>query len=198
LEQSGEYRIDASREAVWEALNDPDILGACITGCQEVQRIDEQHFDVKVKAKVGPVSATFQAALELDDLNPPESYVINGAVKGGPAGFGKGSARVSLEEDGAGTHLRYQVHANVGGKLAQVGSRLVDGAARKMADEFFAAFSQRLTSIGETATEAQSETDASASRPPGEAQPGTYESSGKGVIWAIAFVVLAVAIILAI
>ena len=88
MEQAGEYRIAADRETVWAALNDPEVLGACITGCQGVEKIDDTHFDVSVKAKVGPVSATFQAALALEDLNPPESYTINGNVKGGAAGFG--------------------------------------------------------------------------------------------------------------
>ena len=141
MQQTGEYEIAASLQAVWDALNDPDVLGACITGCQEVTRVDEQHFDVRVKAKVGPVSATFQASLELKDLDPPRSYVIEGGVKGGAAGFGKGTAAVQLTEagtaDAPSTRLSYTVDASVGGKLAQVGSRLVDGAARKMADEFY-------------------------------------------------------------
>ena len=193
MEQSGEYRIGASREAVWAALNDPDVLGACIEGVQHVTKIDDEHFDVSVKAKVGPVSATFQAALTLSDLNPPASYVIQGNAKGGAAGFAKGSATVNLEEEAQGvTLLRYGVNANVGGKLAQVGSRLVEGAARKMADDFFAAFSLKLdpnAAVGEahTATEDGSK----------QAAPVT-ESSGQWIIWAIAFGVLALAVILTI
>ena len=193
MEQSGEYRIGASREAVWAALNDPDVLGACIEGVQHVTKIDDEHFDVSVKAKVGPVSATFQAALTLSDLNPPASYVIQGNAKGGAAGFAKGSATVNLEEEAQGvTLLRYGVNANVGGKLAQVGSRLVEGAARKMADDFFAAFSLKLdpnAAVGEahTGTEDGSK----------QAAPVT-ESSGQWIIWAIAFGVLALAVILTI
>ncbi len=188
MEQHGEYRIHASREEVWQALNDPEILGRCISGCQDVTRIDDQHFDVKVKAKVGPVSAVFQAALELADLQPPDSYVIQGNVKGGAAGFGKGSANVSLRDEDGATVLRYNVNANVGGKLAQVGSRLVDGAARKMADEFFAAFSEHLSPAppGETATPSA----------PATQQDSGYERSGQWKIWLIAFVVLALAVVL--
>ncbi|NOX49700.1 MAG: carbon monoxide dehydrogenase subunit G [Gammaproteobacteria bacterium] len=180
MEQIGEYRIAASREEVWQALNDPEILGACIPGCQDITLIDSEHFDVKVKAKVGPVSATFQAALSLQDLKPPQSYVIAGNVKGGAAGFGKGSAMVTLEEDGAETLLRYSVKANIGGKLAQVGSRLIDAAMRKMADEFFSAFTQQLT---DTQVDKKSNSD--------------YETDGQSMIWVIAFAVLAIAMILA-
>ena len=194
MEQAGEYRVSAVRGDVWEALNDPEILGACITGCEGVTRIDDEHFDVKVKAKIGPVSATFDAALELSDLDPPASYVIQGNVKGGAAGFAKGSAKVALAEDGAETVLTYQVHANVGGKLAQVGSRLVDGAARKMADEFFAAFSERMSApAGEEQIASALPEDGTAA-----SEEAEFESSGQRKIWIIAFVVLALAVILAI
>ncbi len=189
LEQSGEYRIAASREAVWEALNDAQVLGECIEGCQHIEKVDEQHFNVAVKAKIGPVSATFNAELELSDLNPPASYVINGNAKGGAAGFAKGGAEVELAEDGDATLLRYAVKANVGGKLAQVGSRLVDGAARKMADDFFSAFSTRLDPGAASTVEAAAEEDGEGAR---------YESSGSRSIWLIAFVVLALAVLFAI
>ena len=192
MEQSGEYRIAARREDVWAALNDPDVLGACIAGCQHVNRIDDEHFDVCVKAKVGPVSATFNAELELSEINPPASYVINGNAKGGAAGFAKGSAQVALEEEEGATLLRYGVKANVGGKLAQVGSRLVDGAARKMADDFFSEFSKRLDpdAVASVVDEPLA-TD-------GAKDGNIYETSGQWQMWAIAFVVLALAIILAI
>ena len=201
VEQQGEYRIAASREAVWEALNNPDVLGACITGCQEVSKVDDEHFNVKVKAKVGPVSATFTAELALQDLNPPQSYVIEGNVKGGAAGFGKGNASVELEEDGDYTVLKYAVKATVGGKLAQVGSRLVDGAARKMADEFFAAFSEHLdpgsTTVAQEAADQTPDT-ASTDSANSEQEPAAYEASGSMFVWGVAFVVLALAFMLAI
>lgn len=193
MEQSGEYRIAASREDVWAALNDPDVLGACIDGCESITRSDEQHFDVAVKAKIGPVSATFQAQLELTDLNPPISYVINGNAKGGAAGFAKGSANVSLTEEGDVTLLRYGVKANVGGKLAQVGSRLIDGAARKMADDFFETFSKRL-GPQVAAADAAEQAGVSAQE---TAALREYEKSGGGFIWLIAFAVLVVAMVLA-
>lgn len=193
MEQSGEYRIAASREDVWAALNDPDVLGACIDGCESITRSDEQHFDVAVKAKIGPVSATFQAQLELTDLNPPISYVINGNAKGGAAGFAKGSANVSLTEEGDVTLLRYGVKANVGGKLAQVGSRLIDGAARKMADDFFETFSKRL-GPQVAAADAAEQAGVSAQE---TAALREYEKSGGGFIWLIAFAVLVLAMVLA-
>ena len=140
MDQSGEYRIAAERGVVWRALNDPAVLSRCIKGCKSMEQRAEDQYDAVVKARVGPVSATFQAALELTDVNPPESYTINIAVKGGRAGFARGSAAVSLAPDGEATVLRYTAAANIGGKLAQIGSRLIDGAARKMADDFFKAF----------------------------------------------------------
>lgn len=193
MEQSGEYRIAASRVDVWTALNDPDVLGACIDGCQTITRSDEQHFDVAVKAKIGPVSATFQAQLELTELNPPISYVINGNAKGGAAGFAKGVANVSLTEEGDVTVLRYGVKANVGGKLAQVGSRLIDGAARKMADDFFETFSKRL-GPQVAAADAAEQAGVLAQE---TAALREYEKSGGGFIWLIAFAVLVIAMVLA-
>ncbi len=189
MEQSGEYRIAARREDVWSALNAPDVLGACIEGCQRVEKLDDEHFEVAVKAKVGPVSATFNAALELSDIEAPVSYTINGNAKGGAAGFAKGSANVHLDEDDGVTVLRYGVKANVGGKLAQVGSRLVDGAARKMADDFFAEFSKRLDPDSVAVATAATDTDAAEER--------EFEKSGGWLMWVVAFVGLAIAVILA-
>ena len=140
MDQSGEYRIPAERADVWRALNDPETLKRCIDGCQSMARRPDGGFAAVVKARVGPVRAVFNAALDLTDINPPESYTINVAVKGGPAGFARGSAAVTLAPDGEETMLRYAASANIGGKLAQIGSRLIDGAARKMADDFFKAF----------------------------------------------------------
>ncbi|MEQ8710282.1 MAG: carbon monoxide dehydrogenase subunit G [Rhodospirillales bacterium] len=140
MDMSGEYRIPASRETVWQALNDPEVLRECIPGCDSLDKTSETSFEAKVTAKVGPVKAKFGGEVELTDINPPRSYKISGQGKGGAAGFAKGGAEVSLEEDGAETILRYEVNATVGGKLAQIGSRLVDSTARKMADQFFSKF----------------------------------------------------------
>ena len=142
MQQSGEYRIGAPIEAVWRALNDPDVLARSIDGCQSLERVGEDAFKATVKAKVGPLSATFAGDVKLADLNPPHSYTLEASAKGGAAGFGKGTAKVSLSEDGGATVLRYAVEGSVGGKLAQIGQRLIDGAARKMADDFFAAFGE--------------------------------------------------------
>ncbi len=140
MEMNGEYRIPASRETVWQALNDPDVLRACIPGCLALERTSEAGFAATVKAKVGPVSATFKGEVQLDDIDPPAGYRIHGEGKGGVAGFAKGGAHVRLAEDGGQTVLTYDAEAKVGGKLAQIGSRLIAGTARKLADQFFGNF----------------------------------------------------------
>lgn len=143
MQQAGEYRIGAPREAVWRALNDPDILARCIEGCESMTKTGDDTFNAAVRARVGPLSALFNAEIKLKDLDPPNGYTLEGAVKGGAAGFGKGTAKVSLHDaEAGGTLLKYEVEGNVGGKLAQVGQRLIDGTARKMADDFFARFAE--------------------------------------------------------
>ena len=144
MEQTGEYTISAPRDKVWAALNDPEVLKRCIDGCQSMEQTGDTEFAAAVKAKIGPVSALFKADLTLMDLDPPNSYTIKASAKGGAAGFGKGTASVSLADQGDDTQLSYAVNANVGGKLAQIGSRLIDSAARKMADDFFARFRDEL------------------------------------------------------
>ena len=140
MEMTGEFRIPAPRQRVWEGLNDPEILKSSIPGCQTIEKLSDTEFTAKVLAQVGPVKANFAGKVTLADLNPPQSYTIAGEGTGGVAGFAKGSAKVTLEEDGAETVLRYGVQGQVGGKLAQIGSRLIDATARKMADEFFKNF----------------------------------------------------------
>ncbi len=142
MQMSGEYRIEAPRDAVWAALNDPEVLKQAIPGCEEIEKVSDTEFAAKVKAKVGPVSARFSGAVTLSDLDPPKGYTISGEGKGGPAGFAKGGAKVRLEEDGTATILHYDVEALVGGKLAQIGSRLIDATAKKMANDFFARFAE--------------------------------------------------------
>ena len=152
MELTGEQRIPAPRQKVWEALNDPDILGQAIPGCQSIEKHGDDKFSAKVKAKVGPVSATFGGEVTLSELNPPESYTISGEGKGGAAGFAKGGAKVRLEEDGPdATILHYTVTANVGGKLAQIGSRLIDSTAKKLSGEFFEKFSEVVAGPAPTA-----------------------------------------------
>lgn len=141
MDFSGEYRIEAPREAVWRALNDPEVLRQAIPGCQEIEKESDTAFTAKVKAKLGPVSAAFKGRVTLSDLDPPNGYTISGEGQGGVAGFAKGGARVTLTDaDGGATILRYTAEGQVGGKLAQIGARLVEGSARKIADDFFGAF----------------------------------------------------------
>lgn len=144
MDMTGQQTIPAPRETVWEALNDPDVLKDCIPGCEEIERTGDNGFTAKVSAKVGPVKAKFSGAVELQNLNPPVSYTIAGEGKGGAAGFAKGSADVKLEEvdGGAATLLTYDVKANVGGKLAQIGGRLIDSTAKKYANDFFEKFTE--------------------------------------------------------
>jgi hypothetical protein len=140
MDMTGEQLIPLSQQRVWEALNDPEILKACIPGCESITRVSDTEYKVVMTAAVGPVKAKFNGKLLLADLNPPQSYSLAFEGSGGAAGFGKGTARVSLAPAAGGTLLSYTANATVGGKLAQIGSRLIDGVARKMADDFFAKF----------------------------------------------------------
>jgi len=140
MQMTGQYRIEAPRETVWQALNDVEVLRQCIPGVEEIEKTSDTSFTAKVRAKVGPVSARFAGEVTLSDLDPPNGYTISGEGKGGAAGFAKGGAKVRLTDDGAATLLSYDVDAQVGGKLAQIGSRLIDGTAKKMADDFFSRF----------------------------------------------------------
>jgi hypothetical protein len=144
MDLHGEYRIPAPAQRVWDALVDPEVLQACITGCRELTKVSDTEFAAVVAAKVGPVNATFKGSVSLLDLDPPRGYTLSGQGQGGAAGFAKMKARVALAEDGADTLLRYEAQAEVGGKLAAVGSRLVQAVAKKNADEFFSAFAARL------------------------------------------------------
>jgi carbon monoxide dehydrogenase subunit G len=139
--------IVASQADTWAALNDPEILKACIPGCESIERVTDSEYAVRMTARVGPVAAKFKGKLTLSDLKPPQSYSIAFEGQGGVAGFGKGGAQVQLAPEGDATRLSYQVKASVGGKLAQIGSRLVDAAARKLADDFFTAFNEKVASL---------------------------------------------------
>lgn len=141
----GDSFIRADPDTVWKGLNDPEVLQRAIPGCTAMERTGESEFTATVVARVGPVSATFKGKVELADLNPPVSYTLRGRGQGGPAGFAKGQAQIALAPEGDGTRLSYIADVDVGGKLASVGGRLIQGVARKNADEFFAAFSRVLT-----------------------------------------------------
>ncbi|KND17325.1 carbon monoxide dehydrogenase [Pannonibacter phragmitetus] len=183
MDMTGEYRIPAPRTDVWNALNDPDVLKACIPGCESLEMTSPTEMTAAVTAKIGPVKAKFQGAVTLENLNPPESYTIAGEGKGGVAGFAKGSADVHLAEDGGDTILTYTVKAQVGGKLAQLGSRLIDSTARKMADEFFGNFSQMVAgNAAATGTAEDGEPDAGALE---EARSIAMEQAGDAVVHAV-------------
>jgi len=144
MTMNGEVELPASREVVWAKLNDPDVLKACIPGCEELEKTDEQNFRAVAKVKVGPVSARFKGKVTLSDLDPPNGYKISGEGEGGIAGFAKGSATVGLAEKDGGTLLSYNVEAQIGGKLAQLGQRLISGTAKKLADQFFSNFAKTI------------------------------------------------------
>jgi carbon monoxide dehydrogenase subunit G len=150
MELKGEYRIPAPRKRVWAMLNDPNVLRECIPGCESLEGSAAEGFAARVTTKVGPVKATFNGQVTLSNVKPPESYTISGEGKGGVAGFAKGGADVHLAEDGAGTLLTYAVTAQVGGKLAQLGSRLIDSTSKKLADQFFSSFAAKAGAEGAT------------------------------------------------
>jgi carbon monoxide dehydrogenase subunit G len=162
MELTGEQILPAPRARVWAALNDAEILKRCIPGCQEITKVSDTEFTAKVGLAVGPVKATFNGRVTLADMDPPNGYKISGEGQGGVAGFGKGSAIVKLSDDPAGTKLNYNADAAVGGKLAQIGSRLVEATARKLADEFFSRFAKEFPA-----------------EPPPEAQPASETAAAE-------------------
>ncbi len=195
MDMTGEFRIPAPREAVWKALNDPEILKQCIAGCEELQKTSDTEFAAKVTARVGPVKASFTGKVTLSDLDPPNGYKITGEGQGGAAGFARGGAEVHLEPDGDGTLLKYAVNAAIGGKLAQIGARLIDGTARKMANDFFAKFAEI---VGGASPPAGGPQPAEAAAAPLAAAPALAEADGgnpsaglKPWIWVSALIVLA-------
>jgi len=197
MQMTGQYRIEAPRESVWEALNDVEVLRACIPGVEEIEKTSDTSFTAKVRAKVGPVSARFAGEVTLSDLDPPKGYTISGEGKGGAAGFAKGGAKVNLEEDGAATLLNYEVNAQVGGKLAQIGSRLIDGTAKKMADDFFSRFAAQ---VGGPAEAPEAPAAAPAPVPAAAGAEADDSDVGKGVslgVW-VTGLLFAVLILLAI
>ena len=145
MTMQGEVTLPAGREKVWRALNDPEVLKAAIPGCQELEKIGDAEFQAVAKVSVGPVKATFKGGVTLADLDPPNGYTIRGEGQGGVAGWAKGGAKVRLEDVEGGTRLVYDVEATVGGKIAQLGGRLINGVAKKYADEFFANFARILS-----------------------------------------------------
>lgn len=142
MTMNGEYLLPATKEVVWQKLNDAETLKGCIPGCEELNKTSDTSFEATASIKIGPVKARFKGKVDLTDLDPPNGYRISGEGSGGVAGFAKGGATVKLEEQEGGTLLKYDVDAQIGGKLAQLGQRLVNGAAKKVADDFFANFAK--------------------------------------------------------
>jgi len=189
MKLSDEKRIQAPREDVWRGLNDPEILKQSIPGCESLEQVSDTEFNAVVQAKVGPVKAKFKGSVTLSDLNPPESYRISGEGKGGAAGFAKGGAQISLSEDGDATILKYEVDADVGGKLAQIGGRLLEGTSKKLAGEFFNNFEAALQGGSDDAgAEAEAEAP-SVAAPAVEARTVGEQSSGSSKVWLIVGVV---------
>lgn len=145
MEMTGEQLIPLPQEATWRALNDTAILKDCIPGCETIEQVSDTEYQLTMTAKVGPVSAKFKGKMTLSDIDPPNGYTLVFEGQGGVAGFAKGQANVQLTPNAEGTRLGYAVKAMIGGKLAQVGSRLIDGVAKKMAEQFFTAFNQRVS-----------------------------------------------------
>lgn len=184
MELKNSRLLPVDRETAWKALNDPERLRAAIAGCESIVPTGENEYEAAMTAAIGPVKAKFKGRLKLSDVVPPESYTLAFDGQGGPAGFGKGTARVTLTPEGTGTRLDYTVQAQVGGKIAQVGQRLIDGAARKMADDFFERFGEALAAGLPAAAAPEAAPPAAAPRFPGWA-------------WAVVAIAAAMALYLA-
>jgi len=197
MELEGQRLIPAPRERVWEALNDPDTLAAAIPGCETLERTSDTELVATVRVSVGPVRARFKGRVTLSNVNAPASYTISGEGQGGAAGFAKGKADVALQEAAEGTELTYKVEALVGGKLAQVGSRLIEGTARKLSDQFFDAFSALVAggaaiAAAEAPRAAGSEPEAAVARP----EPEAAERRGVPMyVWLIGLAIVVIVIL---
>ena len=167
MKMNGEFRVPTDRETVWRALNDPEVLKECLPGCQEIEKTSDTEMTATLALKVGPVKATFAGGVTLSDLDPPNGYTLSGQGQGGTAGFASGEARVRLVEDGGETVVHYDVDAKVGGKLAQIGSRLIDSTAKKLAKQFFDSLAETLGG-GDEAAEPEDAAEPEAAAP---AQP---------------------------
>lgn len=190
MELTGERILPLPRERVWAALNDPEILKASVPGCESFERIDDNQFQMVMAATVGPVKARFKGKMMLTDLQPPQSYSMTFEGSGGAAGFGKGGAHVDLLADsGGGTRLVYRSHAQVGGRLAQVGARLIDGVARKMAEDFFGRFTEAVVGPQEQSADAAA-AEASTQPQPHTSANKTTKAGSRNWAWALGVVVV--------
>ena len=207
MKMNGEFRVPTDRETVWRALNDPEVLKACLPGCQEIEKTSDTEMAATLIIKVGPVKATFAGGVSFSDIDPPNGYTLSGQGQGGAAGFASGEAKVNLVEEAGETIVRYEVDAKVGGKLVQIGSRLIDSTAKKLSKQFFDSLAEQLGG-GE-------ERDAAAIDAPSDAVASPADEAGAGAeesvpplapaaqrmglptaVWAGAVVVVAVVLIL--
>jgi carbon monoxide dehydrogenase subunit G len=197
MEMQGSRQLAITQQQAWDALNDPAVLKACIPGCDKVEPTGENQYSIGMALKIGPVSAKFTGKIALSDINPPQSYTISFEGQGGPAGFGKGSAKVQLTPNDRGNELAYSVQASVGGKIAQLGQRLIDGAAKSMAEDFFKRFDEAMQLRHPEAYAAQAQADAAAGA---VTAPAAQPSAGLlGVpvwVWIAGAVALVAAIVL--
>lgn len=166
MKMNGEFRVPTDRETVWRALNDPEVLKQCLPGCQEIEKTSETEMTATLTIRVGPVKATFAGGVTLSDIDPPNGYTLAGQGQGGTAGFASGEAKVQLIEDGDGTVVRYECDAKVGGKLAQIGSRLIDSTAKKLAKQFFDSLAEQLGGGAEEADAGAADASPDAAAPP--------------------------------
>jgi carbon monoxide dehydrogenase subunit G len=180
MDITGEYLVPAARQRVWEALNDPAVLQASIAGCQQLEKVSDTSFAAIVTTRLGPISTTFRGTVDLTQLDPPNGYTLTGRGQGGAAGFAKMTARVDLQPQGDATLLRYSAQAEIGGKLASVGNRLVQSVAKKNADDFFSAFARQLGGGTAAVAEAPARRPAAAATETGLA-PAVPISSGGGL-----------------
>ena len=186
MELKSEQKINAPREKVYAALNDLDILRQCIPGCESLEAKSDTELEATVSLKMGPVKAKFKGAVELSNLVPPESYSISGQGSGGAAGFAKGGADITLVEDGGGTLMQYDVKADVGGRFAQLGNRLIDSTAKTLSGKFFEKFCELVESGGEADVEAA---------PSVKATPADGGDDKKSERWIVAGIAIAVALV---
>jgi carbon monoxide dehydrogenase subunit G len=147
VEMTGQQVVPLPQSRTWDALNDTEILKSCITGCDTLEKVSDNQYQLTLTTRIGPVSARFKGLMTLENMDPPRGYTMVFEGQGGVAGFAKGQAEVTLEENGEGTVLSYSVKAMIGGKLAQLGARLIDGVARKLADDFFKCFNARASTV---------------------------------------------------
>ncbi|MES2975998.1 MAG: carbon monoxide dehydrogenase subunit G [Pseudomonadota bacterium] len=197
MDMQASRQLAVTQQQAWDALNDPEVLKRCIPGCDKVEATGENQYAVGVSVKIGPVSAKFAGKITLSDIVPPQSYTITFDGQGGAAGFGKGNAKVTLTPQGTGCELGYVVHASVGGKIAQLGQRLIDGAAKGMAEDFFKRFDEEMQRQHPGAYAAKAEADAAAGLPPAAVEPAPNAGmpawawvAGAVVVAVVAFLVL--------